>query len=36
MAESNLQVLLRRRPQGAPVPEDFEIVETPAPEPAEG
>ncbi len=36
MAETNLQVLLRRRPEGAPVPEDFEIVETPVPEPAEG
>jgi NADPH-dependent curcumin reductase CurA len=36
MAETNLQVLLRRRPVGAPVPEDFEIVETPMPEPAEG
>jgi NADPH-dependent curcumin reductase CurA len=36
MAETNLQVLLRRRPQGEPVPEDFEIVETPVPEPAEG
>lgn len=36
MAETNLQILLRRRPQGAPVPEDFEIVETPVPEPAEG
>jgi NADPH-dependent curcumin reductase len=35
-AESNLQVLLRRRPQGAPTPEDFEIVETPVPQPAEG
>src|SRR3982750_3604161 len=36
MAESNLQVLLRRRPKGAPVPEDFEVVETPVPEPQEG
>ncbi|MCO6418553.1 NADP-dependent oxidoreductase [Siccirubricoccus sp. KC 17139] len=36
MAETNLQVLLRRRPKGAPVPEDFEIVETKLPEPAEG
>jgi NADPH-dependent curcumin reductase len=36
MAETNLQVLLRRRPKGAPVPEDFEIVETPVPEPQEG
>jgi hypothetical protein len=36
MAETNLQVLLRRRPQGAPVPEDFEIVETPVPTPGPG
>ena len=36
MPEANLQVLLRRRPVGAPTPEDFEIVETPVPEPAEG
>jgi NADPH-dependent curcumin reductase len=36
MPEMNLQVLLRRRPQGAPVPEDFEITETPVPQPAEG
>ncbi|MDI3306353.1 MAG: NADP-dependent oxidoreductase [Acetobacteraceae bacterium] len=34
--EKNLQILLRRRPQGAPVPEDFEIVETPVPQPQEG
>jgi hypothetical protein len=36
MAEMNLQILLGRRPAGAPVPEDFAIVETPVPEPAEG
>lgn len=36
MPETNLQVLLRRRPVGAPVEEDFEIVETPIPEPGEG
>jgi len=36
MAETNLQVLLRRRPQGAPVPEDFEVVETPVPTPGPG
>jgi NADPH-dependent curcumin reductase len=36
MAEANLQVLLRRRPNGAPVPEDFEIVETPIPQPGAG
>ena len=33
MAEMNLQVLLRRRPKGEPVPEDFDIVETPVPQP---
>src|SRR5919107_4504232 len=36
VAENNLQVLLRRRPQGEPVPDDFEVREAPAPEPAEG
>ena len=36
MPETNLQILLRRRPVGAPVPEDFDIVETPIPEPGEG
>src|SRR5918911_1671781 len=36
MTETNLQVLLRRRPNGAPVPEDFEIVETPVPQPGPG
>jgi len=36
MAETNLQVLLRRRPKGEPVAEYFEIVETPVPEPKEG
>ncbi len=36
MTETNLQVLLRRRPQGAPVPEDFEVAETPAPTPGPG
>ena len=36
MAETNLQVLLRRRPQGMPVPEDFEVVETPVPTPGPG
>ena len=36
MADTNLQILLKRRPVGAPVPEDFEIVETPVPEPGEG
>ncbi|WP_043363391.1 NADP-dependent oxidoreductase [Belnapia sp. F-4-1] len=36
MAEMNLQVLLRRRPKGEPVPEDFDIVETPVPQPGPG
>jgi NADPH-dependent curcumin reductase CurA len=36
MSEINLQVLLRRRPVGEPVPDDFEIVETPVPMPGEG
>lgn len=36
MTETNLQILLKRRPVGAPVPEDFDIVETPVPEPGEG
>lgn len=35
-AETNLRILLRRRPQGAPVPDDFEIAEAPRPEPDEG
>ncbi len=36
MPETNLQILLKRRPVGAPVPEDFDIVETGVPEPGEG
>ena len=32
MNESNLQVLLRRRPEGEPREDDFEIVEKPVPE----
>lgn len=36
MTDKNLQVLLRRRPQGAPVPEDFEVVETAVPTPGPG
>jgi len=36
MAEMNLQVLLRRRPKGEPVAEDFDIVETPVPQPGPG
>ncbi|WP_203073336.1 NADP-dependent oxidoreductase [Falsiroseomonas ponticola] len=33
---SNHQILLARRPKGAPVPEDFKLVESAIPEPAEG
>ena len=33
---TNIQVLLARRPKGRPVPEDFDVVERPVPEPGEG
>ena len=36
MPERNRQVLLRRRPDGMPVPQDFEIVDSPLPEPKDG
>lgn len=36
MAATNRQVRLKSRPAGIPQPENFEIVETPVPEPAEG
>ncbi len=36
MADTNLQILLNRRPNGAPVPEDFRIVETAIPQPGAG
>src|ERR1700735_1354868 len=36
MAETNRQILLKRRPNGMPVPEDFSLVESPVPEPREG
>ena len=36
MPETNLQILLKRRPVGAPAPEDFDIFETAIPEPGEG
>src|SRR5262249_23632277 len=36
MAETNRRVVLRRRPEGLPVPEDFAIVEAPLPEPGDG
>ena len=32
----NQQILLARRPQGAPVAEDFRLVETPIPDPGPG
>ena len=36
MAETNRQVLLKRRPNGMPVAEDFDLVDAPLPEPVEG
>src|SRR5216684_4747576 len=36
MPDSNRQVLLKRRPDGMPVPEDFAIVDSPVPEPGKG
>jgi NADPH-dependent curcumin reductase CurA len=36
MSETNPRILLARRPQGAPVPEDFRLEDAPLPEPAEG
>lgn len=36
MSEKNLQVLLRRRPVGEPVADDFEVVETAVPTPGPG
>jgi NADPH-dependent curcumin reductase len=36
MAQTNRQVLLKRRPNGMPVPEDFAIVDAPLPEPGDG
>ena len=35
-AAVNRQVLLRRRPSGAPTPADFQIIESPIPEAREG
>jgi NADPH:quinone reductase len=34
--DRNVQVLLARRPSGAPTPEDFRIVESPVPTPSQG
>jgi NADPH-dependent curcumin reductase len=36
MPETNRQVLLKRRPNGMPVPEDFAIVDAALPEPGDG
>ena len=36
MPERNQQVLLKRRPEGMPVPADFDIVDGPLPEPHDG
>jgi NADPH-dependent curcumin reductase len=36
MPETNRQVLLKRRPNGMPVAEDFAIVDAPLPEPGDG
>jgi NADPH-dependent curcumin reductase CurA len=36
MPERNRQILLKRRPNGMPVPEDFELAEAPLPEPGDG
>ncbi|MAF95993.1 MAG: NADP-dependent oxidoreductase [Rhodospirillaceae bacterium] len=36
MPPTNTQVLFRRQPQGLPTEDDFEIVETPMPEPGPG
>lgn len=36
MVRINRQIRLARRPEGEPVPADFELAETPIPEPADG
>jgi NADPH-dependent curcumin reductase CurA len=36
MPETNRQVLLKRRPDGLPVAEDFAVVDSTLPEPGEG
>src|SRR5205814_6090680 len=36
MAERNRQVLLKRRPEGMPVRDDFDIIDAPLPEPGDG
>src|SRR3984957_3958212 len=35
MPETNRQVVLKRRPNGMPVPDDFSIVDSPLPEPGD-
>ena len=34
--EMNRRVVLRRRPVGAPRPDDFELIESPLPRPGDG
>ena len=36
MTTMNRQIVLAARPEGVPKPSDFQLVETPMPEPAEG
>jgi NADPH-dependent curcumin reductase CurA len=36
MANTNRQVLLKRRPNGSPTPADFEVIDAPIPDPADG
>ncbi len=36
MAETSREIRLASRPEGEPVPEDFELAEVPVPEPGEG
>jgi NADPH-dependent curcumin reductase CurA len=36
MSDSNSQIILRRTSSGMPVPEDFELVESPIPQPGDG
>ena len=36
MSELNRQIILRRPVQGMPAPEDFELVESPIPQPGAG
>ena len=36
MTDTNTQILLARRPNGEPVPADFEVANTAIPEPGDG